>query len=226
MEITLRVHRIDGMRGNCYLIDRDGLVLIDTGLPRTAGRILAFIHDTLHREPSELRTILLTHYHMDHVGNVPALVRATGAQVVIHEGDAPYLSGERPMPLPPWPRSLLIRMVKPFLGWSPVRPDILLRDGDTIAGLTCIHTPGHTPGSICLFDPEGKVLFSGDTLLTERGRIQGPSERSSARQEEATRSLARIASLDFEILLPGHGEPVGPEASARLREFLAPAQGR
>ncbi|MDD1645984.1 MAG: MBL fold metallo-hydrolase [Methanomicrobiales archaeon] len=226
MEITPRVHRIDKMRGNCYLIARDGLVLIDTGLPRTAGRISACIARTLHRSVTDLHTIILTHYHMDHVGNVPALVRATGAQVVIHEGDAPYLSGEKSMPLPSWPRSLLIRMVKPFLGWSPVRPDILLRDGDTIAGLTCIHTPGHTPGSICLFDPEEKVLFSGDTLLTERGRIQGPSERSSARQEEATRSLARIASLDFEILLPGHGEPVGPEASARLREFLAPAQGR
>jgi glyoxylase-like metal-dependent hydrolase (beta-lactamase superfamily II) len=125
------------------------------------------------------------------------------------------------MPLPPWPRSLLIRMVKPFLGWSPVQPDILLQNGDTIAGLTCIHTPGHTPGSICLLDPREKVLFTGDTLLTDRGRIQEPSERSSARQEEAVRSLARIASLDFAYLLPGHGEPVRPDASARLREFLA-----
>ena len=225
MEITSRIHRIDGMRGNCYLIDRDSLVLIDTGLPRTSGRTLAYIRNTLHRTPADLRTIILTHYHMDHVGNVPALAKATGARVAIHEADAPYLSGERAMPLPPWPRSVLIRMVKPFLGWSPVRPGILLRDGDTLAGLTCVHTPGHTPGSICLFDPEEKVLFTGDALLTPGGRIQEPSERFSARQEEARRSLSKIASLDFDILLSGHGEPVGPEASAMLREFLSPAQG-
>jgi glyoxylase-like metal-dependent hydrolase (beta-lactamase superfamily II) len=220
MEITPRVHRVEGMRGNCYFIDRDGMVLVDTGLPRTSGRILAYLRDALHRDPEDLHTIVLTHYHMDHVGNVPALVKATGARVAIHAADAPYLTGETPMPLPPWPRSLLIRVVKPFLGWSPVRPDILLHDGDTIAGLTCIHTPGHTPGSICLFDPGEKLLFTGDALLTEGGRIQEPSERFSARQDEAKRSLSKIASLDFDILLPGHGEPVRPAASARLREFL------
>jgi hydroxyacylglutathione hydrolase len=221
MEITHGVHRIDGMRGNCYLISRDELVLIDTGLPRTSGRIFTYISKTLHRDPQDLRTIILTHYHMDHVGNVPSLIRATGARVAIHGGDAPYLSGELPMPLPPWPQSLLIRLVKPFLGWSPVRPDIVLRDADVIAGLTCIHTPGHTPGSICLLDPLEKVLFVGDTLLTEGGRIQGPSERFSAHQEEAMRSLAKIAPLEFDIILGGHGEPVRPRASALLREFLA-----
>jgi hydroxyacylglutathione hydrolase len=226
MEIVPGVHRIEGMRGNCYLIERDELMLIDTGLPRTSGRILACIRNTLHRDPTDLRTIILTHYHMDHVGNVPALIQATGARVAIHGGDAPYLSGEKPMPLPPWPRSLLIRFVKPFLGWTPVRPDILLRDGDTIAGLTCIHTPGHTPGSICLLDPRKKVLFVGDTLLTEGGRIQGPSERFSARQEEAMRSLAKIATLEFDIILSGHGEPVRPEASSRFREFLAAERER
>ena len=221
MEITPRVHRVDGMRGNCYLIDRDGLVLIDTGLPRTSWKILSYVRNTLRRDPSEIHTILLTHYHMDHVGNVPALRRVTGAKVAIHEGDAPYLSGEKPMPLPKWPGSLLIRLVKPFLGWTPVRADILLRDRDTLCGLTCIHTPGHTPGSICLHDPEEKVLFVGDALITEGGRIQDLSEQFSAYLEEARRSLGRVAGLDFEIILGGHGEPVRPHASTRLREFLA-----
>ena len=221
MEITPRVHRVDGMRGNCYLIDRDGLVLIDTGLPRTSWKILSYVRNTLKRNTSDLHTIILTHYHMDHVGNVPALKKETGAKIAIHGGDALYLSGETPMPLPPWPRSLLIRMVKPFLGWSPVQPDILLQNGDTLAGLTCIHTPGHTPGSICLLDPREKVLFVGDTLLTEEGRIQGPSERFSAHQDEAVKSLAKLAFLDFDIILGGHGEPVRPDASVRLREFLA-----
>ncbi|MDD1658088.1 MAG: MBL fold metallo-hydrolase [Methanomicrobiales archaeon] len=226
MEITPGVHRIDGMRGNCYLIARDGLVLIDTGLPRTSWKILTYVRNTLHRNPSEIHTILVTHYHMDHVGNLPALRKATAARVAVHEGDAPYLSGEKPMPLPEWPRSLLIRLVRPFLGWTPIRADILLRDGDTLAGLTCIHTPGHTPGSICLFDPVERVLFVGDALMTEGGRIQGPSERFSLFQEQARRSLEKVAGLDFDVILGGHGEPVRPEASALLREFLAGERGR
>jgi glyoxylase-like metal-dependent hydrolase (beta-lactamase superfamily II) len=214
------------MRGNCYLIERAGLVLIDTGLPRTSWRILSYIRNILKQKPSELHTIILTHYHMDHVGNLPALRKVTEAKVAIHEGDAPYLSGERPMPLPKGPRSLLIRLVKPFLGWTPVRPDILLRDQDTIAGLTCIHTPGHTPGSICLLDPGEKVLFVGDALITEGGRIQDPSEQYSLSLEQARVSLEKVTGLDFDIILGGHGDPVRPSASARLREFLAGERGR
>ena len=200
------------------------LVLVlsaNLGVRYRSLKILTYVRNTLHRDPSEIHTILLTHYHMDHVGNLPALKRATGATVAIHGEDAPYLSGEKPMPLPGGPKSLLIRLVKPFLGWTPVRPDILLRDQDTIAGLTCIHTPGHTPGSICLFDPGEQILFVGDALITEGGRIQGSSEQFSAYLEEARRSLGRVAGLDFEVILGGHGEPVRPHASARLREFLA-----
>jgi glyoxylase-like metal-dependent hydrolase (beta-lactamase superfamily II) len=143
----------------------------------------------------------------------------TKAKVAIHERDAPYLSGEKPMPMPK-KRSLLRQILRFFIRVAPVRPDILLRDGDTIAGFTCIHTPGHTPGSTCFYDPVKKVIFVGDAIVTPGGVINGPVEAYSADPALAKASLEKIAGLDFDTLLSGHGEPVRPGAGGRVREFL------
>ncbi|MDD1672273.1 MAG: MBL fold metallo-hydrolase [Methanomicrobiales archaeon] len=159
MEITPRVHQVEGTDGNCYIVIRDGLILIDTGMPGNSRRILSYIRETLKREPSEIHTIILTPFHIDHTGNVAELKKVGNTNVAIHEGDSPYLSGEKPMPVPKGRRSLLFRVLRLFLRFTPVRADIFLKDGETIAGLTCIHTPGHTPGSTCFYDSEGKVIF-------------------------------------------------------------------
>ena len=124
------------------------------------------------------------------------------------------------MPVPK-KRPMLFRILRFFMKFTPVRPDIILSDGDAIAGLTCIHTPGHTPGSSCFLDPAEKVLFAGDTILTPGGSVHGPSGEFSADPVQARQSVERIAPLDFDILLSGHGEPVRPGAAARVREFLA-----
>ena len=224
MEITPQVHQVGGMHGNCYVVVRDGLVLIDTGMPENGPKILSFVRDNLRRDPSEIHTILLTHFHIDHTGNVAELKNATGAKVAIHEGDAPYLSGEKPMPVPK-KRSLLMRILRFFVRVTPVKPDIVLHDGDIIAGFTCVHTPGHTPGSTCFHDPAGKVIFVGDAIVTPGGTIHAPVEEYSADPAQGRRSLEKIAPLEFEILLSGHGEPVRPGAAGRVKEFLGRERG-
>jgi glyoxylase-like metal-dependent hydrolase (beta-lactamase superfamily II) len=220
MEILPGVHQVEGMHGNCYLVVREGLVLIDTGMPGNSRRILSYIRKTLKQDASEIHTILLTHFHIDHTGNVAELRKTGSAKVAIHEGDAPYLSGEKPMPVPKARRSLLMRIFRFFVRFTPLRPDIILKDEDTIAGLTCIHTPGHTPGSSCFYDPGKRVIFVGDALVTPGGVIHGPVEEYSADPARARASVEKIANLDFEILLSGHGEPVRPGAAGRVREFL------
>jgi glyoxylase-like metal-dependent hydrolase (beta-lactamase superfamily II) len=220
MEITPGVHQVEGMHGNCYIVVKDGLVLVDTGLPGSERKILSYVWETLGRDPLEIHTILLTHFHVDHTGNVAALKKAVNAKVAIHEEDAPFLSGENQIPVPKARRSLLFRILRRFHRFQPVRADIILKDGDAVAGLTCIHTPGHTPGSTCFHDPEGKVIFVGDTIITAGGVIHGPSEEFSFDLPRGYASLEKIARLDFEVLLSGHGEPVMPGAAARLREFL------
>jgi glyoxylase-like metal-dependent hydrolase (beta-lactamase superfamily II) len=219
MEIVPGIHQIDGVHGNCYVIVRDKLILIDTGLPRTSKKILSYIQDTLNRKPSEISTIILTHHHIDHTGNVYELKNLSGAKVGIHEADADFVSGRKPRPaLKGW-RGMLFRLLGMFFRSKFVEPDIQLKNGDAIAGLTCIHTPGHTPGSICLLDPSSKVLFAGDILRYDGIKISGATPRFTMDTGEAQRSIKKIATLDFDILLSGHGIPLKSGAAEKVRDF-------
>jgi glyoxylase-like metal-dependent hydrolase (beta-lactamase superfamily II) len=219
MEIVPGTHQVDGVNGNCYIIIREGLTLIDTGLPGSSRKILTCIEETLKRKPSEIRTIILTHHHIDHAGSVCDLTTVSGAKVAIHSADADYVTGRKARPAPKSMQGMVIKVPDVFSRSGPIEPDILLEDGDTIAGLTCIHTPGHTPGSICLFDPDSKALFAGDTIRFDGAKIGGAPPQFTQDMDEAERSITMIATLDFDILLSGHGVPLRPGASEKVREF-------
>ena len=219
MEIVPGIHQIDGVNGNCYVIVRDGLILIDTGLPRTSKKILSYIQDTLKCKPSEISTIMLTHYHIDHTGNVCELKNLSGAKVAIHEADADFVSGKKSQPAPKGGLGMLYRLLGMFFKSKFVEPDIRLKNGDTIAGLICLHTPGHTPGSTCLFDPVSKVLFCGDILRYDGVKIAGAPPQFTLDMGEAERSIKMIAALDFDILLSGHGIPLKSGAAEKVRTY-------
>jgi hydroxyacylglutathione hydrolase len=219
MEIVPWIHQIDGINGNCYVLVKDGLILIDTGLPGGGQKILRYVQDILHRNPAEVRTIILTHYHLDHTGNVNTLKGVSPAKVAIHEADSPFVSGQAPAPVPKGWKGAVTRGIGAFISSGPFQPDILLKDRDTIEGLTCIHVPGHTPGSICLLDPVSGVLFAGDTLRYDGRKIEGPPARFTPDMDQARRSIQKIATFTFDILLGGHGVPLRPDASVRVREF-------
>jgi glyoxylase-like metal-dependent hydrolase (beta-lactamase superfamily II) len=220
MEIVTGINQIDGIQGNCFLVERDGLVLIDTGLPRSGKKILAYITGTLRRELHDVHTIIITHYHVDHTGNVAKLRRATGAKVAIHADDADYLTGKTPAAPLKGIRGRVLNLLMFLWPCEPLVPDILLHDGDTLAGLRCIHVPGHTPGSIALLDPERRVLFCGDALLTKNGIVGGPPSGATDNMERAMESIKVIAGLDFDVLLSGHGVPLRPKASDKVAGFL------
>jgi len=220
MEIVPGIHQVDGVHGNCYIIDRDQLILIDTGLPRNTQKITRYIQETLNCKLSELSTIIITHHHIDHTGNIYELKNMSGAQVAVHEMDADFVSGRRNRPRPKGGFGLLYRFMGLFLKSVAVEPDIRLKDGDTIAGLTCIHTPGHTPGSICLLDPLSKVLFVGDLLRFDGENISGPPSPFTMDMDAAKRSISRVATLDFDIFLSGHGVPLKGGAAEKVQAFV------
>ena len=100
---------------------------------------------------------------------------------------------------------------------KPRRVDKKLRDGDVINGLKIIHTPGHTPGSICLLDEKKGILFSGDTIFSDGiGRTDMPGGDNAALAD----SIEKITNLKFAKLLPGHGEPVLDNAARAVAEML------
>jgi glyoxylase-like metal-dependent hydrolase (beta-lactamase superfamily II) len=219
MEIVAGIHQVDGVNGNVYILVRNGLVIIDTGIPGSGKKILSYIRDTLHRDPSEITTIVITHFHTDHIGGVRALKQAVpGLKIAIHEADAGYVAGTTSLPGYPGLRGLIAGLFSHLMP-SVFPPDILLKDGDRIAGLTCIHLPGHTPGSIGLLDGESKTLFAGDLLRWDGTSLSEGPRGFSLDVPASWESIRKIASLEFDTLLVGHGKPLRPDAAVKVREF-------
>jgi hydroxyacylglutathione hydrolase len=217
LEIVPGIHWIPHINGNCYLLADTPLTLIDTGLPHNTKKILTYITDTLHRKPQDLTAIILTHYHVDHIGNAAELREKTGAKVAALAEEAPYIEGTTPTPAP---RSMLMKVVSPLMRPRPCPVDVRLRDHETINGCLVIHTPGHTPGSIALFRQPERALFSGDTILAPGGSVKGPSEHYTLDYQQALLSVKRLKELDFDVLLPGHGSPIPSEAAVKVRSAL------
>jgi hydroxyacylglutathione hydrolase len=223
MEIIEGVHRVDAAssnmaHSNVYLIiNGRNLLVIDTGTPGNAKKIVAYI-ENLGRQPSEVSTILLTHYHMDHAGSVKDLKELTGAKVAASPEDAQYITGKQPYPKP---KSILMRATSSFVKAPPVPVEILLRDGEILGNLTVISTPGHTPGSIMLLDKQRKVLFSGDTLRAEGGKVTGAPRHFTWDEAKEKDSIQKVAKIDFDTMLPGHAEPLVSRASDAVREYAA-----
>jgi len=212
-----KIHHIivGGISTNCwvYPLDNGGeCVVID---PAEEGdRIIALL-DRLQLIP---RYIVLTHGHFDHIGAVPALVaRYVGAQIAIHTADAEYL-GPDSYPV----HCLNIRSVAGDTAYVDERwkdmplANRLLEDGDKIGPFTVLHLPGHTSGSIGLWDEKEGVLFSGDTLFCGNyGRTDLPGGSSA----QMASSLRRLFAMDSGIqVYPGHGPSttIGREAAQGL----------
>jgi glyoxylase-like metal-dependent hydrolase (beta-lactamase superfamily II) len=206
--------------GRSYLIeDRDQLTLIDTSSPMAHGKIVAAI-EGIGRRVDEVRTIVGTHYHWDHTGNADALRERSGAAFCAHPEDAPYIDGRMPWGTGrPNPMARFEGMIAP----APyaLTLDRELFEGDVLpvaGGLEVFHAPGHTPGSIALYAKERDVLFCGDMFMNVFG-LQLPPANSTHDMMQAKRTIARLAQLDFDHALPGHGAPLLSRASEKLRAW-------
>ncbi len=218
MEILPGVHWVRGViGGNCWLeIEGDNALVIDTGSPGNARRISRYAES--HGALDKLKFIVLTHADIDHGGSAAELKRLTGAKIAIHAAEAAFLTERGNIPGHfRWASALWPRLSRS----ARFTPDVLLKDGDHIGHFEVVHTPGHTPGSICLRQP-GKLIFTGDVVRTHANdRLLTPSQPTASDMTEAMKSLHKIAALDFDSLLGGHGPPVIGNAAAKLRKMLA-----
>ena len=218
MEIIPNVHRIPGVSGvNVYLLLGRTLTLVDTGMPGSAEAILDYVRG-LGRTLADLTRIVITHHHVDHVGSLAALKEWTQALALAHPADAPYIAGERPR------RKRLFSPRMPLLSSSELVPvDVPMEDGhalDVLCGATVVHVPGHTPGSVALHFPVERLLIAGDAIDRRGNRLSTPVEPFTDDIEQAIASIRRLATLDFDVLCPGHGDPIIGRAAEQVREML------
>jgi glyoxylase-like metal-dependent hydrolase (beta-lactamase superfamily II) len=225
-EIAQDVYLIEGLRmANVYLLaSEDGLALVDTGMAGDVDWIVAQIAET-GSKPAALASILVTHAHPDHIGGLPKLARRYDAQVIAHQAEAPYLEGAAQMPPGSWVQRVMAWLGE-LLPGEPPQIEVArgLEDGevlDLLGGLRVIHTPGHTPGSMCLYQEERRILFCGDLLFnghpfTGRGGLQYPPRLFSTDPAEVRRSARRLLDLEIDLLCPGHGDPITSEVRAKI----------
>ncbi|HXH26201.1 MAG TPA: MBL fold metallo-hydrolase [Vicinamibacterales bacterium] len=208
--------------------DDDGLTLIDSGVPGSAASIADAIRQLGHR-PAEVRRLVLTHFHIDHVGGAAEIAAWGPVEVIAHGLDAPVIRGEAAGPPPnllDWERPLFDRLRIDGVP-DAVRVDRVV-DADEVldfgGGARVVTTPGHTPGSIAIHLPAANVVIAGDAAarLPDGQVIVGVFNCDPGL---ARRSLGRLAELNPAVVCFGHGEPLTEHATALLREAAERAAG-
>ncbi len=193
----MKITRIDlghEIFANCYL-------LVDEKTGESAIVDPAYFNDEIadafdEAGMGELKYILLTHGHFDHIFGVHGLKEATGAQVVIHKDDADFLlDPEKSLAKNNFPEQQL-----------PVESDIILNDGDELflgeEKITVVSTPGHTMGSVCYIIDNDRVIVSGDTLFC---MTAGRTDLYGGNEEMMIDSLKKLIALEGDYrVLPGH----------------------
>jgi glyoxylase-like metal-dependent hydrolase (beta-lactamase superfamily II) len=221
VQILENVFVVPEVRANAYVIvDADGLTLIDTGLPRSQGRILRFLSD-LGKAPGDLKRILITHADWDHIGGLAALHQRTGARTYASKIEAEAMAAGRSSRATRMPAStpLLRRLMRAFMKPRPFQVDEILTDGQVLpqvlGGLHVIDTAGHCPGHISFFSPSTGILFCGDSMVTDEQGIHGSRPVFTWDETLAREAVRKQAALGAHILCSGHG-PVIRDAAGKF----------
>ncbi len=210
--------------GNANTVLLDGgseLALVDAGFPGKASIVLDAIRQ-LGRNPHDLRHLIFTHHHPDHIGSAAAIIRKTGATTYMHPLDAPIAEVGGPFrPMDPSP-GLLPRTAYRFV-WhpeermEPVKVDRHFTEGDTLpiaGGLQVVGTPGHCAGQVAFLWQGERLLIAGDVGMNIIG-LGDPVGFEDI--EEGRRSQRKIATLRYDAAVFGHGRPIRSGASERIR---------
>lgn len=226
LQITPYLFQISLGPVNAFLIEDNGLTLIDTGYKHHANKIFRAIRKG-GKNPYDIKQIILTHCHPDHAGSAAEIKRRLNIPVYAHTEDAPFLThgiaGRYP-----WQRTA------GMMNWiiyqvyiknasktnDPVRIEEMLTDTDVLpvaGGLQIVHTPGHSSGHIALLMEEEGVLIAGDLCANNAGLgLSTVYENRSA----GIKSIIKTAAFNFDKAVYGHGKPIHEKADKMMRQHF------
>lgn len=226
-DVAPGVHWLEHAYVNCYILEGDdgGVTIVDAAFPTSWPHVLFALHE-IDRSPGDIRALVLTHAHFDHLGIAKRLVDHYAVPVMVHPDDHriarhPYrYARERTPFLYPfkYPRAIPILAAMTSAGALTVRgvDDVTVLPSAGRLGVPgepeVIFTPGHTMGHCALHLPDKNVVLSGDALVTldpYKG-TRGPqiiAGAATADSEQALRSLDALTATGAGMVLPGHGDP-------------------
>jgi len=222
--ISSNIYQISLGRENVFVIEDDGLTLVDTGRPGSAGKIFSTIKQA-GKNPNDIKQIILTHAHPDHSGSAEAIKRMLDVPVWAHREDAKIMrygiAFRKEICLTPGLKNWLIyelAIKRAGISIEPVSVDIALNDQDLLplmGGVRVIHTPGHTRGHISLLAENEGVLIAGDLLSNTTGLGLSVIYENMA---EGISSILKVTDLDFDKMVFGHGSPILKDAGSIMRQ--------
>ena len=204
---------------NMYLLIGKRPVLVDTGAPGNADRIVRRL-ERLGFKPRDLALILLTHAHWDHLGSAAEVQARTNAPIMLHRADLHMAQAGRQTIQPTGLDGVLMRPMFPTR-FPPIQPDVIL-DGETTLeayGLSArvIETPGHTAGSVSVLLPSGDAIVA-DVLRGAWAWPERPARHLFADDfPRVISSLQKLSGLPLNRVYTGHGQPF---SGAALRQFV------
>ena len=214
--------------------DESSNILVDTGYPGDSSfQQLTKALEGIGIQLKDLTGVILTHQDLDHIGGLPSLkAQNPGLKIWAHTVEKSYVEGEKKLVkispavlenLKKMPQEMSKRLLYVFENPPTAPVDITVDDGqrlDCCGGITVIHTPGHTPGHICLYLHASKTLIAGDALTAHEGKLLGPVPEHAEDFAQAMASLEKLLALDIERIVCYHGGVVECGA-ARIKEIIS-----
>jgi glyoxylase-like metal-dependent hydrolase (beta-lactamase superfamily II) len=183
-----------GVTSNVYVFSGETITIVDSGNGAVENRIIPQLKEIFSKIPNVSKTIL-THFHFDHIGGLAELMESYVLDILIQREEVPFLRDINPM-----------RIKEINAGGKIVVGEYLF---------DIIHTPGHSPGSVCLYEKNTKCLISGDTVFPN-GSF-GRSDFPFGNHEDLLQSLKRLTEIDVKMLLPGHGLPTFSAVNQQIK---------
>ncbi|QDR79329.1 MBL fold metallo-hydrolase [Sporomusa termitida] len=220
------------------LWDDNGATLVDVGYPGQFKELTAAIEQT-GVSLNHIKRIIFTHQDWDHIGNVTDVQNALGSKVEIytHVNERDYIEGFLPYikmtperiqaRLQALPENVREQAADLFANLPTAHVHQTLAAQAALSfhdNVQVIHTPGHTPGHICLYLQQHRLLIAGDQLRIQNGILVGPAPEHTADMRTALQSLRNLPAYDIEYVICYHGGLYGPRASARIAELIAELQ--
>lgn len=218
------------------IFDNEDVILADTGFGGEDGDLkIAKQMEETGLSFASLNKVILTHQDLDHIGGLPRILKNAKqrVEVICHGEEKPYIEGEKKLikltggvmkQLDAMPEEFKKIMISVFENPPKAKVDKIINDGEKLpycGGIIVIHTPGHTPGHICLYHMPSKTLIAGDALKLEEGKLSGPAKELCDDYKAAVKSLEKLTRYDIKQVICYHGGLLTGDVNERIEELIS-----